>query len=49
MDHIPTPTLIVLSYGITLLPLPTRQSDSGGDFVVVAGGGGGGREVGMMD
>ncbi|KAJ6938245.1 hypothetical protein NC651_004838 [Populus alba x Populus x berolinensis] len=32
MDHIPTLTLIVFSYGITPLPLPTRQSDSGGDF-----------------
>jgi len=49
MDHIPTLTLIVLSYGITLLPLPKRQNDSGGDFVVVAGGGGGVREVGVMD
>jgi hypothetical protein len=48
MDHIPILTLIVFSYGITLLPLPTRQSDSGGDFVVVAGGGGV-REVGVMD
>jgi hypothetical protein len=32
-----------------LLPLLTRQSDSGGDFVVVAVGGKGGREVGVMD
>jgi len=31
------------------LPLPKRQSDSGGDFVVVTGGGGGVREVGVMD
>ena len=31
------------------MPLPTRQSDSGGDFVVVAGGGEGVREVGVMD
>jgi hypothetical protein len=49
MDRIPTLTLIVFSYGITLLPLPKRQSDSGGDFVVVTGGGGGVREVGVMD
>ena len=49
MDRIPTLTLIVFSYGITLLPLPKRQSDSGSDFVVVAGGGEGVREVGVMD
>ena len=40
MVHIPTLTLIEFSYGITPLPLQTRQRDSGGDFAVVAGGGG---------
>jgi hypothetical protein len=32
-----------------LLPLLTRQSDSGGDFVVVAVGRKGGRDVRVMD